>query len=105
MSEIEETLAWQLKALKIPFEREVKLIPDRRFRFDFVFERVKLAVEVDGGVWTSGRHTRGKGWEADAEKSALAAALGYRVIHFSGPQVNRGEAFTMIEACLDGSRG
>jgi len=39
-----------------------------------------LAVEVDGGTWTGGRHTRGAGFEADCEKLNAAVIAGFRVL-------------------------
>ena len=38
-----------------------------------------VAVEVDGGTWTGGRHVRGAGYRRDAEKLNAAAALGWFV--------------------------
>ncbi len=60
MSKLEEVFARQLEEKNIPFERELMLIPGRRFRFDFVFEYAKLVAEIEGGTWSGGRHTRGK---------------------------------------------
>ena len=38
-----------------------------------------IAVEIEGGVWIGGRHTRGKGFLRDIEKYNEAAAMGWRV--------------------------
>ncbi len=100
MSQLEEVLAFQLRALKIPYEREVKLIEGRRFRFDFVFRAQKLAVEVNGGEWVQGRHSRSGGMRSDAEKIALASALGWRVIPVAGSMVESGEAVALIQQSL-----
>jgi very-short-patch-repair endonuclease len=99
-SEIEELFAWQLRANKIPFEREVCLIPGRKFRFDFVFRDQHLAAECDGGIWINGRHSRGSGIERDAEKYSLAAALGYRVARVTASMVLSGAALSLIEQAL-----
>ena len=52
----------------------------RRWRFDFAWPARMVALEVEGGVWTQGRHTRGKGFVADCEKYSEAAARGWRLI-------------------------
>jgi very-short-patch-repair endonuclease len=61
-------------------DREYKAIADRRFRIDWAWPEQKLALEVEGGVWTGGRHTRGGGFLADMEKYNLLAVAGWRLL-------------------------
>lgn len=61
-------------------EREYVFAPPRRWRFDFVWPAARLAVEVEGGVWSGGRHTRPAGFEADVEKYNTATVEGWRVL-------------------------
>lgn len=66
---------------KLPeFVPEFRFAPPRRWRFDFAWPQHKIALEVEGGVWTKGRHTRGAGFMADIEKYNEAACLGWRVV-------------------------
>ena len=58
---------------------EHRFHPTRRWRLDFAFIESKVAVELDGGTWTKGRHTRGAGYRGDCEKLNAATALGWRV--------------------------
>ncbi len=51
----------------------------RRWRFDYAVwvEELKFAVEVEGGVWISGRHNRPSGFLRDMEKYNTASSLGW----------------------------
>ena len=60
----------------------------------------KLAVEVEGGVWTQGRHNRGKGFMADMDKYNQAALMGWRILRFSGDHISKGTALATIESAL-----
>jgi hypothetical protein len=42
-------------------EFEHRFHPVRRWRFDAAFPARKVAVELDGGIFAAGRHTRGAG--------------------------------------------
>jgi len=102
MSALEDTFAMQLKAVGIPFEREAGFHPKRRWRFDFVFPtHGKIALEIDGGTWMSGRHSRGTGARSDAEKQNAANLLGWTVYRATTDMVRDGSALQMIEAALD----
>lgn len=61
-------------------ETEFVFAPPRKWRFDYCWPRQKVALEVEGGVWTRGRHTRGAGFLKDMEKYNEAARLGYLVL-------------------------
>ena len=93
----ESELVIQLKALKIEFEQEFKFHAKRKWRADFHITGKKLLVEVEGGIWSGGRHTRGKGYLGDMEKYNAATVMGYRVIRFSTEQVKSGLAVQQIE--------
>lgn len=93
-STAETLLAFQLRAMNIPHEREVAFCPGRRWRADF---RVgDVLIEIEGGAWTGGRHVRGAGFEADCEKYAEAVALGYRVLRVTPGMVNSGQALDYV---------
>ena len=56
--------------------KEFKFHTERRWRFDYAIPQYKIALEVEGGVWTQGRHTRPQGFLGDMEKYNNAALLG-----------------------------
>lgn len=96
-SEGETVLATHLRVCKISFEQEYKFHPKRKWRADFLITGTKILVEVEGGIWSGGRHTRGKGYLGDMEKYNEAALLGYTVLRFSTEQVKAGVAIKQIE--------
>lgn len=61
-----------------PYVTQHKFHPTRKFRFDVAWPEHRIYVELHGGTWTSGRHTRGSGFERDREKMNLATVLGWR---------------------------
>ena len=94
----EHLLEVMLMAEKISgWEREYQFHPTRKWRFDFAWPLEKFAVEIEGGVWSGGRHTRGKGFIEDCIKYNEAVMLGWRVIRVTTEMVESGEAMAYIE--------
>ena len=70
MSQLEDQFFNWFRLLDLPEpEREYIFAPPRRWRFDFRWPGHMLAVEVEGGVYTNGRHNR----------ETLPAPDGYRM--------------------------
>jgi len=61
------------------WQLEYRFAPPRRWRFDLAMPGKMIAVEIDGGTWTGGRHVRGDGYERDCRKLNAATALGWAV--------------------------
>ena len=99
MSAPEDLLAFQLRAVGIAFHREFQFAPPRRWRADFVIGD-SLLIEIDGGVFSGGRHTTGDGFRRDIEKSNAAVMAGWRVLHFLPEQIIDGSALATIERTL-----
>ncbi len=93
----EMVLATHLRACKIGFEQEYKFHPERKWRADFLITGTKILIEVEGGIWSGGRHTRGRGFIGDMEKYNSAAMMGFTVLRFSTEQVKSGLAVQQIE--------
>ena len=114
MSELEERFAIQIALCSLPEpEREyrfaavhVGLGPGvrgrlteaglRDWRFDFAWPAHMLAVEVEGGTWVQGRHSRGAGYRSDCEKYNAATAMGWRVYRFTSGMFCDGEAIDTL---------
>lgn len=99
---LEDRLELQMRAHGLPTpEREYRFHDVRRWRFDFAWPELRVAVEVDGGTWAAGRHNRGAGFEGDAEKLNAATALGWRVFRYTATRVRSGWAVNEIRVELE----
>lgn len=63
--------------------KELQFHPDRKWRFDYAFPSRKIAIEIDGAIWTLGRHNRPRGYLNDMEKLNTAASMGWLILRFS----------------------
>lgn len=85
MSHLEDTFEQHWRILRpdeswpMP-ERQFAFHPARRWRFDFAWPSVKVAVEIQGGTFSRGGHSRGAGQSKDFEKLNEAQRLGWRVV-------------------------
>lgn len=82
--------------------REYKFDGMRNWRFDFAWPMVLVAVEIEGGVYVNGGHTRPAGYQKDCEKYNKAIELGWRVLRFTPQMVeaNPIEVIRQIERVL-----
>jgi very-short-patch-repair endonuclease len=95
---VNDTFTTIIKAAGLPAPiREYRFAPPRRWRFDYAWPAHQLALEVEGGVWTGGRHVRGKGYEADCEKYNAAALAGWTVLRVTTAMIRDGRALTLLE--------
>ena len=102
-SQLEKEFRFQLMAYEIPFEQEVKLIPGRRYQYDFVIPETNIAIELQGGTWSKNKmgHNSGSGIRRDCEKSNLAQQHGYRLFKFTSDMVRKGEAVLFLRQVLN----
>lgn len=92
----------QLAGLNAGCVRELVFAPPRKWRFDFCWPAQRVAVEIEGGIWSNGRHTRGKGFEDDAIKYNEATIMGWKVLRFTDSMVRSGVALNMVDAMVGG---
>lgn len=101
-SQLEGLLECQMRALKLPAPMlEFRFMPPRRFRFDFAWPERKVAIEVEGGTWSGGRHVRGNGYEQDCRKYSEAAIRGWKVIRATGKMIKDGTAIELLKRALE----
>ena len=106
-----DLLQLHCKALKLPIpETEYRFAPPRRWRADYFFANavsnigtssvikyMPLAVEIEGGAFSGGRHTRGAGFLADMSKYNHMSIMGISLLRFTPTQVEKGEAALMVK--------
>lgn len=110
ISEGEEALWTQMRMEMADYlpEREYGFDPaasGRKWRFDFAWPKWRIAVEVEGGTWSQGRHTRGSSFEADLRKYNAAALAGWLVLRVSTEMIVVGtrsmdEAIGLVKLAL-----
>ena len=100
-SKLEAEFALQLRAHAVTgWTREYRPLPTRRFRLDFAFPTEKVGIELSGGTWSGGRHTRGKGYDTDCEKWALLQLAGWTVIVATSTHLKDGSAMAWTKQAL-----
>lgn len=89
--------------LKLPKPvAEHRFAAPRKWRFDFAWPPHKVALEVEGGIWVNGAHTRGKHFLSDIEKYNRASELGWRVVRCTPQTIMTGMA--SVRACITEAR-
>jgi len=97
-SHLEDKFDLIVLALELPEpEREHRFHHPRRWRFDRAWPDRLIAAEIEGGIWSHGRHTRGSGFEGDCEKYNAAALEGWTVLRFTSGMIDSGLAARTLE--------
>lgn len=81
--------------------KEYRFAPPRRWRFDYAWPVHRVALEVEGGIYTRGRHARGEGMRKDMEKYNAAALAGWTVLRVMPKQLMAAETFDMLRRAID----
>lgn len=98
---VEFKLLCKDRGLPIP-TREVKFAaPDRDWRADFGWEPEKLLLEVEGGAWSGGRHTRGSGYLEDMVKYNQMTLRGWRLVRVTPQTLCTEETISMLKTLLE----
>lgn len=101
----EQDLFTQLCASQLGAEciKEYRFYKARKWRFDYAMPLYKIAVEVEGGVWTGGRHVRPQGFLGDIQKYNTAALLGWRVFRTTPEKLISNNTLTLLKSAISGS--
>jgi hypothetical protein len=76
---------------------EYRFCEGRKWAFDYCWPDWDLALEIEGGVWTGGRHVSGGGFLGDVEKYNAAALNGWFLLRCTPADVESGEVFALLK--------
>lgn len=91
------------QTLGVECVREHRFYKPRKWRFDYAIPQYRIAIEVEGGVWTGGRHTRPAGFLNDMQKYNTAALLGWRVFRCTPDKLLSESTIGLIRCAVSGS--
>lgn len=89
--------------LHVECVKEHRFYQPRKWRFDYALPHYKIAVEVEGGVWTAGRHIRPQGFLGDIEKYNTATLLGWRVFRTTPDKLLTNSTILLLKNAISGS--
>lgn len=77
--------------------QQYRFHPDRKWSLDFAIPAIKLAIEIEGGIWMrgGGAHSRPANIQRDVEKGNALAMLGWRLLRFTPQEIKSGESIQM----------
>ena len=86
-STLERQFMYYLRALAPEWAEaaveQYRIVPGRRYAWDVAFVEQRVAIELQGGLWSAGAHSRPKGILRDYDKHNLATAHGWRCLYFA----------------------
>ena len=86
--------------LHVLCEKEYRFHPVRKWRFDYAIPACKVALEVEGGVWTGGRHVNAKGFLGDIEKYNTATLMGWRIFRTTPADLTKTMTLEMLQQAI-----
>ena len=72
----------------------------RKWRFDWAWPTQRIAIEIQGGIFSGGRHVRGAALLREMEKLNAAAILGWRILYLTPKQFAAGDAIALVQRAL-----
>lgn len=84
--------------------KEYRFHKTRKWRFDYALPSFKIALEVEGGVWSQGRHTRPKGFLGDIDKYNMATLMGWRVFRCTPSSLLSESTLLLIRNAVNGTQ-
>lgn len=91
------------KEMGVECVKEYRFYKSRQWRFDYALPLYKIALEVEGGVWTQGRHVRPVGFLGDMNKYNTATLLGWRVFRTTPSKLLSQNTLKLIKNAINGA--
>ena len=73
---------------------------DRNHSFDLAIPEHMVAIEIEGGSWSNGRHTRGSGFIKDMWKYNEATRRGWKLVRLTPQQIDDSYITNLIESLI-----
>ena len=89
------------KELDVIVTPEYRFDDTRKWRIDYAIIDHKIAIEVEGGAWTRGRHTRGAGFIADMDKYNELTRHGWRLIRVTPQKLMSMKTINLIKDLIN----
>ena len=80
---LELNLQYWANEKSVELAQEYKFCEERKWRFDWAFPALKIAVEYNGIMSKKSRHTTVTGYSKDMEKINAAQSLGWKVLQYT----------------------
>ena len=80
---------------------EYRFHPERKWRLDIAWPERRIGMEVQGGIYIRGRHTRGSYLKNEYEKLTELACMGWRVLFVEPKDVCMLETVEKIKRALE----
>lgn len=88
-----------------PWEREYLFHPTLKYRFDYAWPDHRVALEIQGGTYVAGAHSRGRRQRSDFEKCNAAVLLHWRLFYADTDMVTTGVIVDTLKEVLCPNRG
>jgi very-short-patch-repair endonuclease len=85
--------------------KEYRFYPERRWRIDYAWPDIKLAVELEGGVFIYGRHTRPTGFVKDMEKYNMLTQCGWRLLRYQPKKIDIEQILMVYNFLMEKNNG
>ena len=99
----QDAYALQIKQAGLPRPvTEYQAILGRKFRWDFAWPESLILVEIQGGIWSSGKsgHSTGTGINRDCEKGNMANLASFCCLSFTSDMIRNGTALAQTKEAL-----
>ena len=88
-------------SIPLPVRQHQFAKPDRKWALDFAWPDARLGLEVEGGIWSRGKHGRGAGILKDMEKANGLAVRGWRLLRVTPDQLLTPDTLDLIRTALN----